>query len=35
MSWEEIEQLTLQVQQLPAERQQTSQQLSHVMVSAH
>ncbi|OGX84990.1 hypothetical protein BEN47_15650 [Hymenobacter lapidarius] len=35
MSWEEIERLTRQVQQLPAERQQTSQQLSHVMVSAH
>jgi len=35
MSWEEIEGLTQQVQQLPAGRQQTSQQLSHVMVSAH
>ncbi|MDQ2770759.1 MAG: Fic family protein [Bacteroidota bacterium] len=35
MTWEEIEQLTYQVQQLPAERQQTSQQLSQVMVSAH
>ncbi|NVO85425.1 Fic family protein [Hymenobacter terrestris] len=35
MSWEEIERLTQQVQQLPADRQQTSQQLSHVMVSAH
>lgn len=35
MSWAEIEQLTQQVRQLPADRQQTSQQLSHVMVSAH
>lgn len=35
MSWEEIERLTQQLQQLPAGRQQTSQQLSHVMVSAH
>ena len=35
MSWEEIERLTQQVQQLPAGRQQTSRQLSHVMVSAH
>jgi Fic family protein len=35
MSWEEIEHLTRQVQLLPAERQHTSQQLSHVMVSAH
>ncbi len=35
MTWAEIEQLTHQVQQLPAQRQQTSQQLSQVMVSAH
>ena len=33
MTWAEIEQLTQQVQQLPAERQQNSQQLSQVMVS--
>lgn len=35
MTWAEIEQLTQQVLQLPAQRQQTSQQLSQVMVSAH
>ena len=35
MTWPEIEQLTQQVQQLPAGRQQKSQQLSQVMVSAH
>ncbi len=35
MTWTEIEQLTNQVQQLPPGRQQTSQQLSQVMVSAH
>jgi Fic family protein len=35
MTWPEIERLTDQVQQLPAGRQQTSQQLSQVMVSAH
>lgn len=35
MTWAEIEQLTQQVQQLPAGQQQTSQQLSQVMVSAH
>ena len=34
MTWAEIEQLTYQVQQLPA-GQQTSQQCSQVMVSAH
>lgn len=35
MTWAEIEQLTQQVQQLPPTQQQTSQQLSQVMVSAH
>jgi Fic family protein len=35
MTWVEIEALTQQVQQLVAARQQTSQQLSQVMVSAH
>ena len=35
MTWAEIEQLNRQVQQLPAARQQTSQQSSQVMVSAH
>ena len=35
MTWPELEQLTYQVQQLPAGRQRTSQQLSQVMVSAH
>lgn len=35
MTWPEIEQRTDQVQQLPPGRQQTSQQLSQVMVSAH
>ena len=35
MSWAEIEQLTQRVRQLPVDQQQTSQQLSHVMVSAH
>lgn len=35
MTWEEIERLTRQVQQLPPADQQTSQQLSQVMVSAH
>ena len=35
MRWEEIERLTQRVRQLPVGRQQTSQQLSHVMVSAH
>ena len=35
MTWAEIEQLTQRVQQLPAGQQQTSQQLSQVMVSAH
>lgn len=35
MTWTEIEQLTHQVRELPAERRQTSQQLSQVMVSAH
>lgn len=35
MTWTQIEQLTDQVQQLPPGRQQTSQQLSQVMVSAH
>lgn len=35
MTWAEIEHLTQQVRQLPAQRQQTSQQLSQVMVSAH
>ncbi len=35
MSWAEIEGLTRQVQQLPAGQQQTSEQLSQVMVSAH
>ncbi len=35
MTWTQIEQLTYQVQQLPPGRQQTSQQLSQVMVSAH
>ena len=35
MTWAEIEVLTRQVQQLPSARQQTSQQFSQVMVSAH
>ncbi|GAB2846152.1 Fic family protein [Hymenobacter ruber] len=35
MTWDEIERLTELVQQLPPVRQQTSQQLSQVMVSAH
>ena len=35
MTWTEIEHLTELVQQLPPVRQQTSQQLSQVMVSAH
>lgn len=35
MTWAQLEQLTRQVQQLPAQRQQTSQQCSQVMVSAH
>jgi len=35
VTWAEIERLTQQVRQLPAQRQQTSQQLSQVMVSAH
>ncbi len=35
MTWTEIERLTELVQQLPPVRQQTSQQLSQVMVSAH
>jgi hypothetical protein len=35
MTWAEIEQLTQRVQQLPPGQQQTSQQLSQVMVSAH
>ena len=35
MSWVEIEALTQQVRQLPVGRQQTNQQLSQVMVSAH
>lgn len=35
MTWAEITQLTEQVRQLPTQRQQTSQQLSQVMVSAH
>lgn len=35
MTWTQIEALTQQVQQLPTDRQQTSQQLSQVMVSAH
>jgi Fic family protein len=35
MTWTEIERLTEQVQQLPPTRQQSSQQLSQVMVSAH
>ncbi|MGI4736590.1 MAG: Fic family protein [Janthinobacterium lividum] len=35
MTWAEIAQLTEQVRRLPAGRQQTSQQLSQVMVSAH
>jgi hypothetical protein len=35
MTWAEIEQLTQRVQQLPAGRQQISQQLSQAMVSAH
>ena len=35
MTWTQIEQLTYQVQQLPAGRQQTSQQFNQVMVSAH
>lgn len=35
MTWAEIEQLTQRVQQLPPTQQQTSQQLSQVMVSAH
>lgn len=35
MTWTEIEHLTRRVQQLPLAQQQTSQQLSQVMVSAH
>ncbi|MBH8571286.1 Fic family protein [Microvirga sp. STS02] len=35
MTWTEIERLTELVQQLPPARQQSSQQLSQVMVSAH
>ena len=35
MTWDEIERLTELVQQLPPVRQQSSQQLSQVMVSAH
>ena len=35
MTWTQIEKLTQQVQLLPTDRQQTSQQLSQVMVSAH
>ena len=35
MRWEEIKQLTQRVRQLPVSQQQTGQQLSHVMVSAH
>lgn len=35
MTWDHIADLTAQVRQLPAQQQQTSQQLSRVMVSAH
>jgi Fic family protein len=35
MTWSELERLTRQVQLLPPTQQQTSQQLSQVMVSAH
>lgn len=35
MTWAEIERPMQQVQQLPSSQQQTSQQLSQVMVSAH
>ena len=35
MTWTEMEHLTQRVRQLPPTQQQTSQQLSQVMVSAH